>query len=524
MKKNIWKILTALLAMGLIIAQSYNWYLLDRLDSMQKEMKDLKDKDSKSYVVERISKQMEDIAYQQKDISDQQREEAIFQMGVAEKMRARAEVEENKARTEQRKAQQYALNLEEARNMAEDQRVLAVQQQHLAEAAKNVADTLSYISLARSLASNSVMQYEFGNHEISGILAYVSWAITSKYNGNTFYPALFDALCKNSESFQSRKIHKGGVSKILPFSVERGNPRYLSVSKYGEICQWSYKQDKLEYNTLLSNPAYSFRDAYVDASNAIYALSYTGELVKLNEGGVPQVFTLPTKEGWMNVCPLNKETLVLISSSSLCLFDKERSQITKQIALPQPFASLGQKDGKWLLFGKEKGVWELGEQGKLIPQEIHVNEVITAYAWSKELQRAVVGVEDGDIYMIDAQGNVLRKFEGHRSKITQLTFNDNYLFSSSYDCNINIWDLSVSKTEPLPLQTLPSWVYSFYLTSDNAVLLGDETGAISSIKYSPDDMAGLVRYGLKRDFTDDEWNYYIGKNIPRVKLKIFKEK
>lgn len=511
-----------MLALGLILSISYNNLLQGQLDTMQNEIKDLRKRDSKSYVVERISKQMEDIAYQQKDISDQQREEAVFQMGVAEKMRARAEIEENKARTEQRKAEQYALNLEEARNMAEGQRVLAVQQQRLAEAAKNVADTLSYISLARSLASNSVMQYEIGNFDISGLLAYVSWAITSRYNGNVFYPALFDALCKNSESFQSRKIHKGGVTKVLPYKVLDTYSNYISVSKYGEICQWFYKQEKLEYKTLVSDPSYSFRDAYIDSTHVIYALSYFGELVIKHENKPIQLVELPFKEGWMKICPFNDQTLMLISSTNLCLFDKGRAQITKQISLPQPFASVGEKEGKWLIFGAKNGAWEVSDQGDLIRHENQIGEVVSAYAWSPDLKKAVVGVEDGDIYMIDEKGNVLGKFEGHRSKITQLTFNDNYLFSSSYDCNINIWDLSASKKEPLPLMSLPSWIYTFYLAPNNTVLLGDESGAISHIKYSPDAMAGLVRYNLKRDFTDDEWNYYIGNNIPRVKLKIIK--
>ena len=78
-------------------------------------------RDGNSFVVERISKQMEDIAYQQMDISDKRREEALFQMRVADEMRSKAE-------SEQRKAEEFARNVVEARNMAEQQKELAVTQ------------------------------------------------------------------------------------------------------------------------------------------------------------------------------------------------------------------------------------------------------------------------------------------------------------------------------------------------------------------------------------------------------------
>ena len=50
---------------------------------------------------------------------------------------------------------------------------------------------------------------------------------------------------------------------------------------------------------------------------------------------------------------------------------------------------------------------------------------------------------------------------------------------------------------------------------DETLWIGDESGAISHIMISPDRMAERIQKGLKRDFTDDEWNYYIGNNLPR---------
>ena len=58
------------------------------------------------------------------------------------------------------------------------------------------------------------------------------------------------------------------------------------------------------------------------------------------------------------------------------------------------------------------------------------------------------------------------------------------------------------------------------MAEDNTIWTGDESGAVSRIMISPDEMAALIQSKLKRDFTDDEWSYYVGRNVPRIRLKL----
>ena len=78
----------------LLLALGFAWYENDTLsresEARRVELESYQENEGKSYVVERISQQMEDIAYQQKDIAEKQREEAVFQMSVADSMRLRA--------------------------------------------------------------------------------------------------------------------------------------------------------------------------------------------------------------------------------------------------------------------------------------------------------------------------------------------------------------------------------------------------------------------------------------------------
>ena len=212
-----------------------NQQLRAEINGLKEQVGRYEQMDGNSFVVERISKQMEDIAYQQMDISDKRREEALYQMNIADQMRSKAE-------NEQQKAQAAALKEVEARGMAEQQRELAVAQQRQAEYAKNVADTLSYRALGRSLASLSSTQHLAGNRDVAALLAYAAWKFTSDYRGNINIPVIFQALSQNSQSFSSKDIHRGGVSRIVPLDKGADNTlgQDVSVSRYGEITQWNY--------------------------------------------------------------------------------------------------------------------------------------------------------------------------------------------------------------------------------------------------------------------------------------------
>ena len=341
MKKYGWHILSVFLLVVVVILGYFNIGLSRRVDALWAQLDEYKEKEGKSYVVERISKQMEDIAYQQKDISEKQREEAVFQMGVAEQMRIRAE-------EEQKKAEEFSRNAVEARNMAESQRELAVQQQLRAEYARNVADTLSNVALGRALALLSNVQYRAGNKDVAALLAYASWKYTSEYKGNVYQPVIFNALGQTSESFVSRNLHKGGVTKIVQSSD--GKNSYVSVSNYGEVNRWRYDEGFVGNEVLFSNPEYSFRDVYWDENNVVYALSYDGRMLVIN-GKSAETFLLPEDNGWMRIVPFGNGQLLLASAMHLYIYDKKEDRIKKTISLSEPLAALGCKENQWLAFG-----------------------------------------------------------------------------------------------------------------------------------------------------------------------------
>ena len=160
---------------------------LARLEYLEELMRDAQQREEKAVVVRRVSKQMEEIAYQQKEISDRQREQAEQQAEENYRMKLRVEEEWKKAVV----ARQEAL---EAYQLADRQKALAEERQYQAEYAKRVADTLTYLTLGRSLGSLSITQHQTGNYEIASLLAYSAWSFVGRYQGDVFLPSVFNSL------------------------------------------------------------------------------------------------------------------------------------------------------------------------------------------------------------------------------------------------------------------------------------------------------------------------------------------
>lgn len=510
------KVISSILGIAAIgfAASAYQQYqtnskLTTMVDSLQRKVRQYETREGTSFVVERISKQMEDIAYQQMTISNTRREEALYQMKVADEMRAKAE-------SEQRKAQEFADSAMEARNMAEQQREYAVGMQLRAEHSRNVADTLSYIALGRSLASLSSMQYLAGNTDVSALLAYMAWKLTTDYNGKVDIPVMLKALAQNSGSYTSNQLHKGGVSRIVPIG-DSGD--FVSVGRYGGICKLRLDGGEWKTVSLDRNPTCNYRDVCVGEDGVIYALAFGGLLQTIANGQLAAPIALPETSGWSHIQPFDNRTLVISSETKLYFFDTTTRKITKSVDLPEKVSAMGNIQGIGIVFGQDGGVWSIGANGELTQDRMLVKGAVTAYAWSEKNKLAAVGTKNGDIYIVDENGNSRGKLVGHLSQVTGLAINGNKLISSSYDRTVKLWDITSINSEPVTLKEYPSWVYCVHMPNANSVLVGDESGTVSHIVVSPNEMAMMIRDNLKRDFTADEWSYYVGDNVPRIKLK-----
>lgn len=506
-KKIIITAATCLILVGTTIVGLMGWNSSNKeVDDLKVQLSELQRQEKRSAVLQSVSKQMEEIAYEQKKISDEQREEAVEQTKVANEMRQRSEEERHNAVI----AQQKAL---ESERMALDAYDLAESQRLVAEENRRTAESLSYLALGRSLASLAITQFRAGNEEIGDLLSYASYLYTERYHGDLHYPIVYQALTLSSKSQNEWSRHYGVVPNLA--FMPKSDKQLVSVSTYGEVFFHELNGNQLKTTTLFKDKNYDFRDVYIHPANdGIYAISRNGYLF-IKVGKNVKMLELPMldKPFKLQLCH-DQRYLLLIGENCIAELDLTTNTIVGSKDLDFKVVLTARKNHCPILFDNKGYMHIVMSLQEIDTQKIPVKGEVTAFATSNSSGFQAYGMKDGTIYLFDKKGNV-RRLLGQRSRISKLKIDNDRVFSSSYDGTINLWIANSEKTEPITLVTNNAWVIYFnFDRSKNYLWFGDQNGNLSETLISIPMMVQRIKSKLKRDFTQNEWNYYIGEKVP----------
>jgi hypothetical protein len=482
---------------------------------LEKEIAVLRQHENRYAIDRSISVQMEEIAYEQKEISDEQREQALQQTRVANEMRHRSEIERQNAIEAERNAVASERKALIASAIADSQRVMAEHQRMQAEFSKRVADTLSYIALGRSLGSISTIQEQVGNHEIADLLAYAAYHFTSQYRGDVYNHSVYQALMSQSRGKLTWTMHRGVPTNLIFLPGE--DNKLVTISNYGEIVLNEKNGNNLKAKHLFNNSNYDFRDILFDkASGSIYCLSTTGHIVVIsNAMKTTKIYQIDNVEQPIGIQQVSSNHLLVISKNKLGLFDMRHHNMIKNVKLlPFNVTAISRKDNSPLLFD-DKGKMHLVKGiDNLVTMRTPVEGKVTAYCESKHTGFRAYGMSDGTIYLQHNNGRT-QKLVGHRSRISKMKMNGRRLYSTSYDGSVNLWVADNEKIDPITLLTTNGWIMNFtFDSSKSALWLVDAKGSLTEANMSVDVMVKEIKKKLKRDLTREEWNYFIGRNVP----------
>lgn len=480
----------------------------ERSKGMEQQLRQANEEKKEATVIRRVSSQLEEIAYQQKDISDKQRQKAIYQTEVANQMRRHAEAEREKALI----AQEEALN---AYNQMEEQKKIAEMRQQEAIWARLKADTLARLALGRSLGSLAVTQYTIGNKDLASLLAYSAWKFTAENRGDVYQPAVFDALSMTSDMTKYYIRHQGAIRDMQLVVKDKLHPYLVSISQSGEILCWTSldrKGEEFHSEYLFNNPEFDFRKLCVDTEQSvIYALSFNGSLVIID--GKKRVRIIPVEE---------QELIgMAVTSSSIYIASRRgtvwRADLTKMkfrlfYTHPENLRVFQLVKGQLLIGDVSGTVCVLGTEGKV--QTLYkgsVHEPVTALQLSSSGDLLATGYKNGVIHLFNLITRKREELIGHVSAVTHIEFIERHVVSSSYDCSVRLWNLDSEKVVSSIVSQPSEWIHVFCLAGNvRQLLIGSEKGTIHIVSISPSQMAERVRSLLTRDFTSEEWAYYIG--------------
>ncbi len=508
--KIVSKIGIAIILLLLVIACGVLYLRYDKEQQKNSELhealSELAKKEQQSAVMQSINAQMEEIATQQREISDAQRKEALQQTILANEQRHQAEIERQNAQIAEKKAIEASL-------VAKTQRQIADQQRLEAETSKKVADTLSYINLGRSLGTVAKNQFAIGNNELGNLLSYAAFTFTKRYRGDQYTPSVYQALTSATQSNRVWSKHKGRVTDIDFFT----DNQLVTVSTYGEIIEHTLENENLSSKVIFSDKNFDFRHLAIHKTS-LYAVSRSGHLVIKNP-----------KEPKVKIIPLTEvlhpqaitsigDQLLIAGERAIALIDPKSNTVVQTRQLSFNIVFMTRYDYSPVLFDDKGNMHVVRTIGNIETKRLPVKGQITAFASSKNTGTIAYGMKDGIIYFDDGNGKLV-KLEGHRSQVSFIKINGKRLYSSSYDGTIKLWMTGMAKLEPIDLLSIHNWI--IYFTFDkkkNNIWTANQNGSITESHISVPLMERKLRSLIKRDLTQSEWNYYVGKNVPYESL------
>ena len=297
----------------------------------------------------------------------------------------------------------------------------------------------------------------------------------------------------------------------------------LGMTDYGEIILCN-DAGELRYFTVENVP---FRSMAMLSNNRMAAMTSDGMVVVLEFSGarIPQMKvegTIRLGTGvWKDVCFIGKDMLVATSNKSLTWINTRLMAIKDIVSLESGLHALGfeEETGMLHIFGTNglHYVVSASNSNKCKRSDIKgVKELVTAFFHNKQNGTNILGTETGVIYVTDKNGHIISTMTGHTGAITSIKAVNNSIVSTSYDHTMRFWSFAgmASIAESIEFQ-FDSWPLSFVVDDESQMIwIGNEAGGMNRFCTSVNKNAIATQALLRREFTQDEWNYYIGKSVP----------
>ncbi|WP_338875566.1 hypothetical protein WBJ53_08100 [Spirosoma sp. SC4-14] len=505
----------------------------------------------------KIAEQQEIIAEQQRRLTEEQRVIAVREQQTADEKRKEAEaarsiaVEEQKranvARQEAEKqrqqaqlAQQYAElqkgRAQESQKEAESQRTRAVSAQKFAEQQRGKA-------IARSVAIQSYQMSETNQNDLPALLALEAYNLNVKNGGQTDNPDIFNALAKAADT---RTVLRKHTDIVRTVAIQPGSNDQViaSGSDDGTVKLWDYThpaQPLRSFNTPGKNSDGIRAVAFGKDGKILYGASEKGIIyrwetsqatgkptaVKANSGPIQ---ALLFSDDFSQLIAVGSNGHISLWNPGTNRLDSLRSVYT---GLPIYCARMP-PDGKQLVCGSNNSrivrfdLTDLKKPPVVINRREFGNR-ITALAFSPDGKQLITGNAGGQIYAWTISNNTLSEFGSllsgrHTSTVNDIAFSPNgkFLASCSADWSMHIWDYSnlSQQQQPIVINDFDSWVMSIRFTSDNKRLIAssaDKTIRVRNVNTA--DLYAELTRKVKRNLTAEEWDKYIGKDIPYENVK-----
>ena len=497
--------------------------LIQRQDAIQKGNEAIEQRNMAQEERQRAEEQRILAEQSEKDAREQQ-ERAEESQRQAELERRNAERNAIEADRQRRIAAQREQEAQVQRSLAQASEKEALEQQRIAEAARQEAEQRRMLSIAQSMAVKS-QQMRVDTLQ-KGLLAYQAYHFNNSFGGVHYNPDIFKALYSGLSFFKgvNHNVFQQHTSMVRT-TLQKSNLLYSSGSD-GVL-------NTLDINSLdgqVTADNLSIVRKIIEYENSIYTLSNNG-IVKLG-------LSSGTREEFIQRSPEIKDFFITTEGKFILIFDQSLS-ISE--GFNKAFVELYKSDSrintaffhqknKVLLLAKANGrIVSVGIDGaqasiqKVIANVPESNWGAIAYNPHKQILAGGFGNNQGAIYLWNLEtGQQLSVLRGHIGRITSIDFSPDgkLMATASYDGTVRLWHLDDLNTLPVVFDDYESWVTTVMFSNDSKyVIAGGRYGRIRIYPVEISTMANDYCNYLTRSLSQEEWNNYVGEDIPYNPIK-----
>lgn len=432
--------------------------------------------------------------------------------------------------------------LAKAESIAKESGKLATAAQNEARAAvgkSNETHRLRMLSVARSMALRSLQMG--GQADLQALLAYQAYLFNRNFHGSPndadIYMGLYNLAKENGSPF-FKSFSEGAQGKLKSIACAPGSNEFYTSDSEGKILKWDLNNGPQAYRMIYQDSEITDVMAISPGSDWLACGRENSSIRLIPLKGTGQSYELNGHRGSVRSVVFSYDGKYLYSAAldgKVLKWDLAAKTSTNMTTGEIQITAVDiSPAGNYLAGITPKGtglVWNPGNSSDRFTIESE-GKAIRSIRFRPGNAMFAVGFDDGTVEIWDAaKREKITGIKAHSGTVADIRFNAYrpQMATSGEDGILRLWDLENLNSVPISIDDAGGPLISFDFGSGGTVIVsaigGDKASIISRPSYADTFAADGCKY-VTRNFTPEEWQAYVGKDIdyektcPGADLKI----